>query len=405
MLTVGVEVSQKIVISVVYLPPNPSLLLIQSLSSHLFQFQGSRNIVLLGDFNLPDINWDTLCGNSRVDETFCNVCFEFNLFQLISCSTHIHGSILDLILTNNEDLVSSISVHPTDNLPITSDHYIINLELSLARPNSPVNVTQHAYDYSKADFLGMNAYIFNSDIIDCLHFTDVEITWVFIKSIIYDAMMMFIPKFQFCSKQYPKWFIKDLRHQLNYLHTLRKTSKCSPSDHIAAKLSQAEDSFQHNLTEAKSNYETVLISNYANHSNPAIYHYIRSSTKSATIPSTVYLDATSANSDLSRANLFNQYFYSVFTSLPPVPEHTDISSHLSILNSLDFSKDEVYSALNQLDPSKATGIDTISPKVLKYCASSLTRPLCHLFNLSLSTGVIPLEWKVHLVVPVYKASD
>ena len=50
----------------------------------------------------------------------------------------------------------------------------------------------------------MNAYIFNSDIIDCLHFTDVEITWAFIKSIIYDAMMMFIPKFQFRSKQYPK---------------------------------------------------------------------------------------------------------------------------------------------------------------------------------------------------------
>ena len=55
MLTAEVEVSQKFVISVVYLPPNPSLLLIQSLSSHRFQFQGSCNIVLLGDFNLPDI--------------------------------------------------------------------------------------------------------------------------------------------------------------------------------------------------------------------------------------------------------------------------------------------------------------------------------------------------------------
>ena len=82
MLTAEVEVSQKFVISVVYLPPNPSLLLIQSLSSHLFQFQGSCNIVLLGDFNLPDINWNTLCGNSRVAETICDVCFEFNLFQL-----------------------------------------------------------------------------------------------------------------------------------------------------------------------------------------------------------------------------------------------------------------------------------------------------------------------------------
>ena len=106
--------------------------------------------------------WKFYC---RVVETFCDVCFEFNLSQLISYSTHIHGNTLDLVLTNNEDLVSNISVHPTDSLPISSDHNTINLELSLARPHLPVNVTQHAYDYSKVDFLGMNAYIFNSDII------------------------------------------------------------------------------------------------------------------------------------------------------------------------------------------------------------------------------------------------
>ena len=50
-------------------------------------------------------------------------------------------------------------------------------------------------------------------------------------------------------------------------------------------------------------------------------------------------------------------------------------------------------------------INSISPKVLKYCASSLTRPLCHLFNLSWASGVIPQEWKVHLIVPVYKSAD
>ena len=116
----------------------------------------------------------------------------------------------------------------------------------------------------------MNCQLVNSDIITCLHFTGVEITWAIIKSIIYNVMMLVIPKFQFCSKQCPKWFTKDLRNQLNCLHTLRMAYKCSPSDHIVTKLSQAEDSFQHNVAESKSNYETVLISSHANHSNPAI---------------------------------------------------------------------------------------------------------------------------------------
>ena len=44
-------------------------------------------------------------------------------------------------------------------------------KILLARSLSPVNVTQHAYNYSKADHLGINAYIFNSGIINCLHFT------------------------------------------------------------------------------------------------------------------------------------------------------------------------------------------------------------------------------------------
>ena len=67
-----------------------------------------------------------------------------------------------------------------------------------------------------------------------------------------------------------------------------------------------------------------------------------------------------------------------------------------------FNEEEVYAALVQLDPNKATGIDKISPKVLKHCASSLYHPLCNLFNLSLSTGAIPTEWKLllHLINPL-----
>ena len=50
----------------------------------------------------------------------------------------------------------------------------------------------------------------------------------------------------------------------------------------------------------------------------------------------------------------------------------------------------VYFALSQLDPNKAIGIDTLSPKILKHCALSLTRWLYHFFNLSV---IIPHEWK------------
>lgn len=147
-----------------------------------------------------------------------------------------------------------------------------------------------------------------------------------------------------------------------------------------------------------------MINSYAESSNPAIYHYIRGYTKSGTIPPTVYLDDTTASTDASRASLFNQYFHSVFTP-PTISDSTSSPSHSDQISSLTFTEDEVYYALCQLDPNKATGIDNIGPKVLKYCAFPLTSPLCYLFNLSLSTGLVPKEWKTHLIVPVFKSVD
>ena len=221
-------------------------------------------------------------------------------------------------------------------------------------------------------------------------------------SVIYKAMTLSIPKFQFHSKQYPKWFTKDLRHQLKCLHTLRRTYKHSPSDCNATRLSQAEESFQSNVATAKSTYKTDLITNFPTNQILISIIILESFTKSATIPPTVYFSDTSASSNTSRANLFNQYFYSVFTPPSLSADYTNTTPLPSGINTIVFSEDEVYSAL---DPNKATGIDTISPKILKHCASSLTRPLCHLFNLSLSTGAIPQEWKVNLIVLVYISAE
>ena len=59
-----------------------------------------------------------------------------------------------------------------------------------------------------------------------------------------------------------------------------------------------------------------------------------------------------------------------------------------------------YSKESMHRKNEATGIDIIiSPKI------SDTETICHLFNLTLTSGVIPQEWEVHVVVPVYKSGD
>ena len=79
-------------------------------------------------------------------------------------------------------------------------------------PVSPkfISTAHHVYDYSKADFLSMEAQISNSSITHYLTLNDVNAVWTIIKSVISDAMTQFIPKFQFHSKQYPIWFTEKL---------------------------------------------------------------------------------------------------------------------------------------------------------------------------------------------------
>ena len=65
----------------------------------------------------------------------------------------------------------------------------------------------------------------------------------------------------------------------------------------------------------------------------------------------------------------------------------------------------MFRILSTLDGSKAVGIDGISPLFLRHCAVALTPPLTRLFNLSLSTHSLPLEWRTHLVKTIVKLGD
>ena len=48
---------------------------------------------------------------------------------------------------------------------------------------------------------------------------------------------------------------------------------------------------------------------------------------------------------------------------------------------------------------------SIGPSVLQACATPLTPILHHLFSLSLNTGAVPTEWKLHSITPIFKSGD
>jgi len=82
-----------------------------------------------------------------------------------------------------------------------------------------------------------------------------------------------------------------------------------------------------------------------------------------------------------------------------------LSSTDNCICSIDISIEEVFNALINLEPNKASGLDNIGPSILKNSASVLSAPLHYLFSVSLSRGIILNEWKIHTIIPVFKSGD
>ena len=140
-------------------------------------------------------------------------------------------------------------------------------------------------------------------------------------------------------------------------------------------------------------------------SNKAFWKAVNSlNRKSSGIP-TLTSGSLVATTDGEKAELLNEHFTQCFNyfvePLQPCCSHTLADN--KIPSQLLCTVDEVYHLLSSLDPAKATGPDLVSARMLKHTATSISPAVTRLFNMSLSLGRLPSEWKSALVVPIPKS--
>jgi len=100
---------------------------------------------------------------------------------------------------------------------------------------------------------------------------------------------------------------------------------------------------------------------------------------------------------------FNRAFQTVSTveDTPP-PELGKGTEMDTILGNMTISVMEVHRLLKELNPHKAKGPDDIATFILKKCAEELAVSLTNLFNLSLMTGELLIDWKIADIIPIFK---
>ena len=106
------------------------------------------------------------------------------------------------------------------------------------------------------------------------------------------------------------------------------------------------------------------------------------------------------------AEELNMHFSSVFTredtSSLPVPETKFNGSEEEKLGQLIVTPEVVASKINNMKENKSPGVDGLSPKILKETVEQISKPLAHVFNMSLQEGIVPLEWKEANMIPLLK---
>ena len=122
-----------------------------------------------------------------------------------------------LLFTNIDHYIHHVST--TTGTAIASDHLIVPIDPY----KSPF---RYVYDYSKANFNGLNDYLLQVDFSTCFNCRDVDVIWNNLKSIIIEACTIYIPKVKLRSFQQPKWFTPLIRH---HLHCIRPVA---PNSHM-----------------------------------------------------------------------------------------------------------------------------------------------------------------------------
>jgi hypothetical protein len=398
------EARRKILAVVFYRPPNSNIDHLKELKKslrHASQFNFDQ-IIICGDFNLPDIDWST--GIASSSESLHNYFTKFvkdnYLWQLVHFPTR-NNNILDLILTNIPDKIHNL--HGYDDI-ISTDHKLIGFDLDLRVPKKP-DIKRSVYNFKRADWSSLNNSLQNTSWDQCFVPNDVDASLSNWCAVFLTVVNQHVPKSKTRNIHDHPWIDKELLSLIMRKNKQRLKANRTGCVHDAQKFKDLRRQTKQLISLKKKEYATKLRDSVTE--NPKRFWSFVKSSRSVKITANFLRDNQSFITDSrDKANLLNSFFHSVFSPAQATTTTSNLPlSSDTALSNIQLTENEVFKALDGLDPRKACGPNGIPGKLLNMTANIIAPSLCHIYNLSLSQGVVPACWKLANVTPVFKKDD
>ena len=409
--------AKSFLVGCIYRPPDGSRYLPRDFDKNFEQILIAVNSLSIETIILGDLNVNYLKQHSGKE--LKNMITLNGFKQLIKGPTRItaeSSTLIDVILSNNES-----SIAKTDVAALSlSDHDIIGCVHKLNHQQfSPRTIT--CRNYTNYNPNSMCEELLAHDMGKIYSINDVNAAWLYLRNILHTVFNKHAPIITKRVKgRHCPWLTTEVKKQINKKDQLLRKARRSNSKEDWQLYKTARNRCNNDIRKTKGNYhKSVLNENMNNPRNfwKAIKAVFPGNKGTAVSSSSMpFLDGLpTEGNEKSKANTFCKFFTSIAKTLKekaqPLknfvwgkPTQIDMKTHKHFQFGY-VSKVFIEKELKSLKRHKATGLDDLPSNLLKDGATIIAKPLSHVINLSLKTGIVPSEWKVAKITPLHKSGD
>ena len=394
---------------VVYRPPSYTQSENEGLLSFINEYTIDKSVILMGDFNLPTLRWESEDMLNRyispTDSLFYDMFAVAGLNQWVDKPTFVpSGNVLDLVLTTDTDVIGSVDVLPP--LPRCHHSPVIFEYVCLMLPEDGSSDSRRLW--FKGNYTAMSHELHSLDWNLLFADLDVGSCYELFKLNLQGLIEKYVPLGRYGGT--PVWLSAPPRSLLrtrsaawrNY-KSLRARLGRRHEDVLAALDSylSLNNEYRSYTRDKQCDYEMFIVSSLT--TAPKLFHsYIRRKKKGRPPVGPLSMPHGVISDEGEMSEVFVDYFSSIFVQSDPMYP-ADHQVFDGVMEPLIISYDSVRRLLSGLDGSSAPGPDGIHPQVLKTCASALAYPLCLIFRRSLDSASLPRDWKHSNVIPLYSS--
>ena len=335
--------------------------------------------LVIGDINLPGISWDVLHSDAAGREFLDTVQDKF-MVQHVDFPTHDSGSIIDLVLSTNADLVSSVK--PVGKLG-SSDHVIFVAEV--CGPIKEDCTTEMVPDWAKADFEKLHDVLLGVDWEEQMGVRDTLESWDLFEEILNSATEECVPKKRRRTRNKPIWMTKNVMRIIRKKRRLWNSYRGTKDHAEFMAYKKVEDEVKKAVRNAKKAFEKKLVKDFKKNkkNTKPFYSYLKGKTSNrVSVGPLRKIDEeekeVTVTDDEEMCNVLNDFFSSVFTAedLSNLPKPRDVATaDTEPLATVSFTEKNVQEKLKKLNPTSAPGPDRQWPRILNKLADVLCIPL------------------------------